>query len=395
VIDFSNPLTVKLERERILQWVKGQEKSTGRAEMDFADWWDVWPGQHDPFMTALETYRAGGMPWRETIDQMAPRMVIRSNMQPVDHSYGIVDILRASEDADHGYETGDSTLAQTEFTGLFTETVLGTTNRFFYNGRVFWNDGDGFHIYKYNASDKKEFTAQEGKVDACFHAMAGSTLFVSEAFNVPYPPDRIELLKRISPPTMDTGYPVDLFVHKPARVWNMPVERPFGNWNIVTVFNFTGTNPTRKSTTSLDAAKDLRLDPNKEYIVYEFWSKQLIGTFKGKFATRPLAPYDVDIYSVVEKQNRPVLISTSRHIRQMAFDIKDMAYDGGQRMLRGVSRAVANDPYQLRIYVPEGFTAKRVELSEGLTGKMSTDGNLLTVDYTSTTGKDVEWKVYF
>jgi hypothetical protein len=395
VIDFSNPLTVKLERERILQWVKGQEKSTGRAEMDFADWWDVWPGQHDPFMTALETYRAGGMPWRETIDQMAPRMVIRSNMQPVDHSYGIVDILRASEDADHGYETGDSTLAQTEFTGLFTETVLGTTNRFFYNGRVFWNDGDGFHIYKYNASDKKEFTAQEGKVDACFHAMAGSTLLVSEAFNVPYPPDRIELLKRISPPTMDTGYPVDLFVHKPARVWNMPVERPFGNWNIVTVFNFTGTNPTRKSTTSLDAAKDLRLDPNKEYIVYEFWSKQLIGTFKGKFATRPLAPYDVDIYSVVEKQNRPVLISTSRHIRQMAFDIKDMAYDGGQRMLRGVSRAVANDPYQLRIYVPEGFTAKRVELSEGLTGKMSTDGNLLTVDYTSTTGKDVEWKVYF
>jgi hypothetical protein len=395
VIDFSNPLTVKLERERILQWVKGQEKSTGRAEMDFADWWDVWPGQHDPFMSALETYRAGGMPWRETIDQMAPRMVIRSNMQPVDHSYGIVDILRASEDADHGYETGDSTLAQTEFTGLFTETVLGTTNRFFYNGRVFWNDGDGFHIYKYNASDKKDFTAQEGKVDACFHAMAGNTLFVSEAFNVPYPPDRIELLKRISPPTMDTGYPVDLFVHKPARVWNMPVERPFGNWNIVTVFNFTGTNPTRKSTTSLDAAKDLRLDPNKEYIVYEFWSKQLIGTFKGKFATRPLAPYDVDIYSVVEKQNRPVLISTSRHIRQMAFDIKDMAYDGGQRTLRGVSRAVANDPYQLRIYVPEGFTAKRVELSEGLTGKMSTDGNLLTVDYTSTTGKDVDWKVFF
>jgi hypothetical protein len=101
------------------------------------------------------------------------------------------------------------------------------------------------------------------------------------------------------------------------------------------------------------------------------------------------------MYSIVEKQDHPVLISTSRHIRQMAFDIKDLAYDGQQRMLRGISRAVANDPYQLRIYVPEGFTAKRVELSEGLTGKMATDGNLLTVDYTSSTGKDVEWKVFF
>jgi len=55
----------------------------------------------------------------------------------------------------------------------------------------------------------------------------------------------------------------------------------------------------------------------------------------------------------------------------MAFDIKDLAWDGGQRMLRGVSRAVAGDPYQLRIYVPEGFTAKRVELSGGLTAKMA------------------------
>ena len=90
-----------------------------------------------------------------------------------------------------------------------------------------------------------------------------------------------------------------------------------------------------------------------------------------------------------------MLISTSRHIRQMAFDIKDLTYDGGQRMLRGVSRAVAGDPYQLRIYVPDGFTAKRVELSEGLAAKMAADAHLLTVDYTSSTGKDVEWKVFF
>ena len=217
---------------------------------------------------------------------------------------------------------------------------------------------------------------------------------MSEAFNVPYPPDRIELLKRISPPTMDTAYPVDLFVRKPARIWNMPVERPFGNWSVLAVFNFTGRSD-RKFTASLDAAKDLRLDPNKEYITYEFWSKQLIGTFKGKFVGRPLSPYDVDVYSIVEKQDRPVLISTSRHVRQMAFDIKDLAYDGGQRMLRGVSRAVAGDPYQLRIYVPDGFAGKRVELSEGLAGSMKTNGNLLTVDYTANTGKDVEWKVFF
>src|SRR5476651_1785918 len=105
-----------------------------------------------------------------------------------------------------------------------------------------------------------------------------------------------------------------------------------------------------------------------------------IPTSKSFFETRPVNPYDCDIYSIVEKQDHPVLISTSRHIRQMAFDIKDLAYDAKQQTLSGVSRQVSNDPYQLRIYLPYDFSAKKVELSGGLEGKMKTDGNLLTVD---------------
>ena len=32
---------------------------------------------------------------------------------------------------------------------------------------------------------------------------------------------------------MDVSYPVDLFVRKPAQIWNMPVERPFGKWTVL------------------------------------------------------------------------------------------------------------------------------------------------------------------
>jgi len=396
VIDFSNPLTIKLETQRAIQAMTGHEQETGRVEMDFADWWDKWPGQFDPYMSALETYHAAGMPWREAIDKLAPRKVVRSNMNVVDHSYGIVDICRASEDADGGYEMGDG------WKHLLTESILGTASRFFYSGRVFWLDPDGMHIYKFASSfgSSGRFNYGQAKVDAMFHAIAGNAIFVSDAFNEKYPDDRIELLKRISPPTMDVAYPVDLFVRKPAQIWNMPIERPFGSWNILAVFNYiekytdNGREPLKFST-KLNAARDLRLDPNKEYIVYDFWGRKLIGTFNGSFTNPPVSPYDVGIYSIVEKQDRPVLISTSRHVRQMAFDIKDMAYDAGQRVLRGVSRAVAGDPYQLRIYVPDGFSAKRVDLPAGITGAMKTDGNLLTVDFTAPTGHDVQWKVFF
>jgi hypothetical protein len=395
VIDFSNPTAIKLETDRAVQALTGRERNTGRVEMDFADWWDKWPGQFDPYMTSMETYHAGCMPWRVTMDKLAPRMVVRSNMNVVDHSYGIVDICRTSEDADGGYEMGVG------YKHLLTESIFGSTIRFFYSGRVFWNDGDGIHIYKFspNLGSNGRFNAGEGKVSANFHAIACNALFLSEALNETYPEDRVELLKRICPPTMDVAYPVDLFVRKPAQIWNMPVERPFGKWSVVAVFNFSNTGAASTNppqfTTSLDAVKDLRLEAGKEYIAYEFWTKKLVGTFKDKLVTRPLKAYDCDIYSIVEKQDHPVLISTSRHVRQMAFDIKTMAYDGPQKMLGGTSRAVANDPYQLRIYLPEGFSAKRVELSGGLTGTMNTEGNLLTVDFKAAVGDDVNWRVFF
>lgn len=90
-----------------------------------------------------------------------------------------------------------------------------------------------------------------------------------------------------------------------------------------------------------------------------------------------------------------MLLSTSRHVRQMAFDIKKLGYDVSRRVLQGTSRAIAGDPYQLRIYVPGGFQAQRAEVSDGITAEMRTEGNLLAVNFTSSTGNDVEWKVFF
>jgi hypothetical protein len=75
----------------------------------------------------------------------------------------------------------------------------------------------------------------------------------------------------------------------------------------------------------------------------------------------------------------------------MAFDIKDLRYEQQQRMLRGTSRVVGGDPYQLRIYVPDGFDAKRVEWMDGHSATTKTDENLLTVDLQWSSSNDVAW----
>ena len=124
-------------------------------------------------------------------------------------------------------------------------------------------------------------------------------------------------------------------------------------------------------------------------------SKKFMGTFKGTFTSRANKGPDCDVYSRVEKQNHPVLLSTSRHIRHMAFDIKNMNYDKKTKTLIGLSRAVSGDPYQLLIYVPQGYELDRVEVPAGLKVETKMDDRLLMINFTTDNEDDVEWKVYF
>ena len=143
----------------------------------------------------------------------------------------------------------------------------------------------------------------------------------------------------------------------------------------------------------MDLAKDLRLDPAKEYIVYEYWSKQLDWDVPGQIRYASAQSIRLRHLQHRRETGHPVLISTSRHVRQMAFDIKDLAYDSRLRVLRGTSRAVAGDPYQLRVYVPEGFTARSAELTGNIPTTMKTEGPLLIVDFVAPNGDDIDWKI--
>ena len=72
--------------------------------------------------------------------------------------------------------------------------------------------------------------------------------------------------------------------------------------------------------------------------------------------------------------------------------------EGHPQSYHEIIRKTVTEPMGLdpaRVHVPDGFATKRVELSGGLTGKLALDGRLLTVDYTASSGADVEWKVFF
>jgi len=173
-------------------------------------------------------------------------------------------------------------------------------------------------------------------------------------------------------------------------LWDMAVKRAFGEWHVVGLFNVDYDGAGRAITEEI-RFEDLDLSPEREYLVYEFWSRRFLGVKTGGF-TRTLSAPDCEVYSIVEKQAHPVLLSTSRHVRQMAYDVLDLVWDDATRTLSGISKVVQDDPYELRVFVPEGYVFDEAEAGD-LTVEAKMDGPVLLVDFAAPASRDVAWQV--
>lgn len=378
-VDFSNPQVTEFEQQRVAR-AFSDKQAIIRYGWDFTDLWQKLPGQHDPFMTSAETYRLALGIWREAA--RAHPGGSRSNvcMSIVGFNYDRVDSLRIGADSDQGYYGRVCTFTQ----GLTRQA----SGRYFYNGKVWWNNADSFHVYVGGL-----YSYRQAKTHASFCALAGNVMMVGEPFtDETIPEDRLDIIRRVAPSTRDVGKAVDVFDHNPARLWNMPIERSFGKWNVVGLFNVDYGQKGIPLTQRIDLT-DLELSADKTYLVYAFWNRRFLGEVKGSF-TRSLQAPDCEVYAIVEKTDHPILISTSRHVRQMAYDIIDLAWDNETQTLRGLSKLVRHDPYELRVYVPEGHVIKTVKVKD-TDPTLSQKDRLLTVAFTSSTNRDVPWSLDF
>ena len=378
-IDFSRPDVIAFERGRVERAFAGK---TGivRYGWDFTNNWQKLPDQHDPFMTSAETYRTAVGLWRDAGRRHPAGAYALVWMNIPGLNYDRLDVIHIGHDSDRGYGGPGLT-----FTHGLTRQISG---RYFLNGRVWWNSPDSFHVYVGGL-----YTYNQAKVHASYCSLSGNLVHLGEPFtDEQIPEDRLDIIRRVAPTTPDVARAVDVFEHNPARLWDMAVKRPFGEWHVVGLFNV-DYEQTGEPITQQIRFEDLDLSPEREYLVYEFWSRRFLGVNKGGF-TRTLSAPDCEVYCIVAKQPHPVLMSTSRHVRQMAYDVIDLAWADATRTLSGVSKVVQDDPYELRIFVPEGYALAEAEAGD-LTVQTETNGSLLLVDFTGPASQDVAWRVRF
>ena len=173
-------------------------------------------------------------------------------------------------------------------------------------------------------------------------------------------PSRSGELGRVDAEVSGSGPRVfDASLRPACDLFSLEVDRPFENWLVL--------GRTGESVPEI-AFADLGLDPAREYLVFEFWTKRLVGSFTGSFAPGPLDPaFRCQALAVRERARHPQVLATSRHVTCGGADLIDVRWaDGG---LSGTSRVVAGDPYDIYLTEPDGyrleaFTCEGSEVSE-------------------------------
>jgi hypothetical protein len=141
---------------------------------------------------------------------------------------------------------------------------------------------------------------------------------------------------------------VDLFEEQVARVWLLSDTRTATRRDVVALFNWDA-----KNAATIEATlAHIGLDPKQEYVAFDFWANKFLGTVKEKIALN--VPADsCAILAVRPVADHPQLLSTSAHVTQGMVDVTEENWIAETKTLRGTSRVVAADPYELRIAVPE------------------------------------------
>jgi hypothetical protein len=148
--------------------------------------------------------------------------------------------------------------------------------------------------------------------------------------------------------------PIDADQFGPVCQWWLnELDRPFEHWNVLHRLNW---NKESAAPTTVRFA-DLGLDSTRAYLVYEFWSRKFLGSFRGEVELAGVKPMGLDSFAIREELDRPQLVSTSRHLSQGGADLTRVEWVSNT--LQGSSRVVAGDRYELALHVPPGYSHRR------------------------------------
>ena len=317
---------------------------------------------YDPTKTGIEAYRAGVLAMKEAAgdDVFILGCNLAQSLRNMGPSYGLVDAMRVG--GDNG-----------PWERRWLIGVEPSSTRYFFNGRVWYNDPDPVYVRDARSLGKARLTASWTSVAGFFYNFSDWLGNLSE--------ERLNILKRTMAPHGSLNVrPVDLFENATPNIWHLSDKG-------YSVFSFCNWDDDDLMVNC--CAKYAGLDTKKLYVAFDFWANRFIGSVKDRI-TLTVPPIDCRVVSMRECDGtKPVLVSTSRHVASPVFDVTQEKWDAAARTLSGMSRTVSGEEYELRIWAPLGFDCASVD-----GGTFEQVGSELRVKF-NPSGEHLAWKVVF
>ncbi len=334
---------------------------------------------HDPAKTNVEAYRDGLALVRDAAgdDVYLLGCNIAQNMRTLGASIGRVDGMRVGRDIGASWEH-------------ILPSAIIATHLYFLHGRVWHNDPDCLMV-------RKPMTVEQARAWGSWIALTGQLNLVSE-WLPKLPADRLDIVKRSMPNHGLCGRPVDLFENAFPQIWHLTAGQGRARRDVIGLFNWDA-----KAADSLRvelARLDLPDSGKGTYVGFDYWANKFVPPFTGTL-TADVPPSSCRIVAIRPVQDRPQLISTSRHVTQGVIDVLAETWDAAGGVLSGASLVVADDPYELRIVAPTQpkswqAVAARVltaDKAAGVTAVLEQSGPRVRVTLTSKTSRKVHWEV--
>ncbi|MBN1343684.1 MAG: NPCBM/NEW2 domain-containing protein [Phycisphaerae bacterium] len=336
---------------------------------------------HDPNVTNVQAYRSGLELVREAAgdDVFILGCNIAQNMRTLGASIGRVDGMRVGRDIGAAWEH------------ILPSAEMGS-RLYFLHGRVWYNDPDCLMV-------REPMTLDQARAWGSWISLTGQLNLVSEWLPA-LPAERLEIVKRSMPNHGLCGRPVDLFESALPKVWHLRAGEGASRRDVVGVFNW---DLKKVETLGIDAGKlGLPEADGGAYVGFDYWAGKFVPPFADG-AEVSVPPGSCRVIAIRPMGDRPVLVSTSRHITQGVVDIAREAWDGDRHVLSGTSRVVGGDPYELRIAAPIGsrsWEAVSAKVSEadkgaGVSATMIDHGPGVRVRLDSKQNRQVDWAVHF
>ncbi len=333
----------------------------------------------DPDKTNIEAFRDGFKLVREAAgpDVFFLGCCAPQNMRSFGGSFGLVDAMRIGPDNGTQWEA----LCRGPWHG---------TNRYFLHGRVWYNDPDPVYV-------RPSVPLEHARVICSWVTLSGQLNVFSE-WLPDLPDDRVDLLRRTMPNHGLRPRPVDLFENELARIWLLTDTRGTTRRDVIGIFNWE-----ERTAAEVDyPLEKIGLPAATRYVGFDYWADRFVPPF-GDRLRFTLPGGSCRVLAVRPESEHPQLISTSRHITQGIVDVIDETWDAETLQLRGRSRVVANDPYELRIVVPTGERSFQIIATElgaaereaGAAIRQEQSGPRIRLHIASPVSREVNWLVRF